>query len=150
MESIDEIGSSEVKLNTKGVKEGVNNEKNDEKSCGNSKENRKIVYEKPKGRKEEEEQIEEFDTDEEEDEDNSLGGKKISEQIPGPDDYSKHLTYEGETCIYTEPETGKKLVWDAKQNAWSKFSFCYKNYLLSKGACVELNGIFIFKIFKIL
>lgn len=118
MESIDEIGSSEVKLNTKGVKEGVNNEKNDEKSCGNSKENRKIVYEKPKGRKEEEEQIEEFDTDEEEDEDNSLGGKKISEQIPGPDDYSKHLTYEGETCIYTEPETGKKLVWDAKQNAW--------------------------------
>lgn len=58
------------------------------------------------------EQIEEFDSDEEEE------VEKSTNQTPKQDDYSKHLTYEGDTCIYIEPGTGKKLVWDAKENAW--------------------------------
>ncbi|XP_015514087.2 HIV Tat-specific factor 1 homolog [Neodiprion lecontei] len=33
-------------------------------------------------------------------------------------DYEKHLSYEGSLCIYTEPGTGRKLIWNTEQNAW--------------------------------
>ncbi|XP_046753611.1 HIV Tat-specific factor 1 homolog isoform X2 [Diprion similis] len=33
-------------------------------------------------------------------------------------DYEKHLSYEGSLCIYTEPGTGRQLIWNTEQNAW--------------------------------
>ena len=71
--------------------------------------------EKPKVQNQEE-QIEEFDSDEEEELD------KSKNENTKPDDSSKHFTYEGNTCIYTEPETGKKTVWiwNAEEKGWRK------------------------------
>lgn len=56
------------------------------------------------------EEVEEFDSDNEE--------EKIDEKKSSSVDYSKHLTYEGDVCIYTEPETNKQMIWDAEKNAW--------------------------------
>ncbi|XP_033227268.1 HIV Tat-specific factor 1 homolog [Belonocnema kinseyi] len=74
----------------------------------------KIIPEKPKVQsvQNKEEQIEEFDSDEEEELEKSKNENTV------PNDYSKHLTYEGDICIYTEPGTGRKLVWNAEENAW--------------------------------
>ncbi|XP_012258683.2 HIV Tat-specific factor 1 homolog [Athalia rosae] len=33
-------------------------------------------------------------------------------------DYAKHLSYEGALCVYTEPETGCQMIWNADKNAW--------------------------------
>lgn len=58
---------------------------------------------------------EEFDTDsEEEDEKPVISNDNKTETS----DYSKHLTYDGDLCIYTEPGTNKQLIWDAKKNSW--------------------------------
>ncbi|XP_063984049.1 17S U2 SnRNP complex component HTATSF1 [Diachasmimorpha longicaudata] len=59
--------------------------------------------------------VEEFDTDEEE-ESNPPASK--SGVDPSSSDYSQYLTYEGDLCIYTEPGTGRKLIWDKEKNSW--------------------------------
>ncbi|XP_034945620.1 HIV Tat-specific factor 1 homolog [Chelonus insularis] len=59
--------------------------------------------------------IEEFDTDEEEANDD-VKQPKIGDAVSA--DYSKHLSYEGDLCIYTDPETKKQSIWDADKNAW--------------------------------
>lgn len=58
--------------------------------------------------------IEEFDTDEDEPIEKDDKANKQSDSSH----YSKHLTYEGDLCIYTEPKTGRQLIWDAKKNSW--------------------------------
>lgn len=57
---------------------------------------------------------EEFDTDDEED--STVDNKKNS--LDNTNDYSKHLTYEGDLCIYNDPVTNKQMTWDVKTNAW--------------------------------
>jgi len=54
--------------------------------------------------------VEEFDTDEEEEENDG----KAKEQL----NYTENISYEGDKCIYTEPGTGKKLVWNSTENKW--------------------------------
>lgn len=57
------------------------------------------------------ETVEEFDTDDEEED----SQKKV---LGNSSDYSKHLTYEGDLCIYNDPITKKQMTWDVKSNAW--------------------------------
>lgn len=75
----------------------------------------------------EDDEEDEDDDDEDGDDDDKtekLGdkNKQVAEKQSASNDvssdYSKHLTYEGDLCIYTEPETGNKLVWNAQENKW--------------------------------
>ena len=71
--------------------------------------------EKPKTTpKRSEDDVEEFDTDEEEEEET----KKSSEQTSTLQNYTEHLSYEGDKCIYTEPGTGRKMIWNSTENKW--------------------------------
>lgn len=62
-------------------------------------------------RKKAEDDIEEFDTSEEEEE----------EKVKDESDYTKHLIYEGDKCLYKEPGTSRVLEWDKSKNEWCKF-----------------------------
>lgn len=53
--------------------------------------------------------IEEFDSDDEEE----IKAKQQS-------NYTENISYEGDRCIYTEPGTGRKLIWNNTTNNWSK------------------------------
>ena len=112
MEVNNEIGSKRTEVICQGISASQSRDTDD--SVLEQEHKQKIIVEKAK-LKSQEEQIEEFDTDEEEEMRESAD--KNTKEI----DYSKHYTYEGDTCIYTEPGTGKKLVWDAKQNAWCMY-----------------------------
>lgn len=79
----------------------------------------------------EDEQIEEFDSDEED---------EPESKKPKTDDYSQHLSYEGDLCIYTEPDSGKQMIWDKDKNSWvpretknesisNQYEFDGKNYV---------------------
>lgn len=61
------------------------------------------------------ETVEEFDTDDDE-ENSEVDDKK--KMLDNSNDYSKHLTYEGDLCIYNDPVTKKQMTWDVKSNAW--------------------------------
>ncbi|XP_011300274.1 HIV Tat-specific factor 1 homolog [Fopius arisanus] len=98
-------------------------------SEGNSRKN--VPYELSGGKSQDD--GEEFDTDEEEESKPSKSGVE-----PSSNDYEKHLSYEGDVCIYTEPGTGRKLVWDKEKNSWEpqvsenpmeNYEFDGKNYV---------------------
>lgn len=62
---------------------------------------------------------EEFESDDEK--------KKVD---PAPSaDYIKHLTYEGDKCIYTEPNSGRRMVYDNDKKSWCKFSRISNNLI---------------------
>ncbi|XP_015601873.1 HIV Tat-specific factor 1 homolog [Cephus cinctus] len=69
-------------------------------------------------RKRDDDQVEEFDTDEEDEVEHGINNKSNKNINTTAPDYSKHLSYEGDLCIYTEPATGNQLVWDTEKNAW--------------------------------
>jgi hypothetical protein len=70
-----------------------------------------VIKEKPKViRKRDDDNIEEFDTDDEDEDQNK--------QNSVDQNYSDHISYEGNKCIYTEPGTGRKLIWNSKENKW--------------------------------
>lgn len=58
--------------------------------------------------------IEEFDTDEEDESTNQNSTKQTC---------SDNISYEGDKCIYTEPGTGRKLLWNTNENKWGKWPF---------------------------
>ncbi|XP_014204051.1 HIV Tat-specific factor 1 homolog [Copidosoma floridanum] len=68
-----------------------------------------LVKEIPKVnyKKRDDDDIEEFDTDEEEE-------TNAKEQHS----YTNNISYEGGQCVYTEPGTGRKLVWNSAENKW--------------------------------
>ncbi|XP_014237779.1 HIV Tat-specific factor 1 homolog [Trichogramma pretiosum] len=75
-----------------------------------------VWREKPKVYKRNDDDIEEFDTDEEDEskEDPQSSDPSNSANL----NYSSHMTYEGDKCIYTEPGTGKRFIWDSQENKW--------------------------------
>lgn len=76
-----------------------------------------LIKEKPKvNPKRNDDDIEEFDTDEEEE-------NKLEQN-----NYTDRISYEGDKCIYTEPETGRKLVWNKKDNKWCKYKYTLFKY----------------------
>lgn len=128
MEINNETGSEKIQVKSQEISESVGDSdvKNEiegrEKTLSGSHTlpgiKQKIIPEKPKVQnvQKREKQIEEFDSDEEEELEKSKNENTI------PNDYSKHLTYEGDICIYTEPGTGRKLVWNAEENAWRTYT----------------------------
>lgn len=58
--------------------------------------------------------IEEFDTSEEEEKEEGKAKEQMQQS------YLENISYEGDKCLYTEPGTGRKLVWSAKENKWCK------------------------------
>lgn len=84
---------------------------------------RQVFPEKTKvPKKKAEDDIEEFDTSDEEDE----------EKVKDESDYTKHLIYEGDKCIYKEPGTSRVLEWDKTKNEWCKFyKFLFNSLVLA-------------------
>lgn len=73
----------------------------------------KIQEESPKN---DDEKVDEIVVEELKKEEEKIEEKQNAEFVPP--DYAKHLSYEGSLCIYTEPGTGRQLIWNANENAW--------------------------------
>ncbi|XP_011504686.1 PREDICTED: HIV Tat-specific factor 1 homolog [Ceratosolen solmsi marchali] len=69
-----------------------------------------FIKEKPKVICKRDDDIEEFDTDDEDD-------NKLKQSFT-VQNYSDYISYEGNKCIYTEPGTGRKLIWNSEENKW--------------------------------
>lgn len=53
-----------------------------------------------------------------EDEEKETEKKSENDSEEVAPDYAKHLSYEGSLCIYTEPGTGRQLIWNVERSAW--------------------------------
>ncbi|KAJ8674530.1 hypothetical protein QAD02_005792 [Eretmocerus hayati] len=77
------------------------------------------VKEKPKvPLKRRDDDVEEFDTDEEGDEDSE---QALDSAQQSQHNYTESISYEGDKCIYTEPGTGRKMLWNSEENKWCSY-----------------------------
>ncbi|XP_031784805.1 HIV Tat-specific factor 1 homolog [Nasonia vitripennis] len=107
------VAESELIVDNKKTSEGSQSTITSSKVLQIIKLSASSIKKNPKIVKKDNDDIEEFDTSEEEEEENKVDDSKTGQQ-----NYSENITYKGDKCIYTEPGTGRQLIWNSKENKW--------------------------------